>query len=129
MYFKMYNEGKDIAEYTLLHKKHKDFGTSSTMYFETICLFIDYLRPSTILDYGCGKGMLIDALKKRYKDISIYGYDPAIEGINTLPKGIDHYDFIINTDVLEHVPEEEFDNLLNTIRNLSENVFLDYITL
>jgi 2-polyprenyl-3-methyl-5-hydroxy-6-metoxy-1,4-benzoquinol methylase len=62
-----------------------------------------------VLDYGCGKGVLADQLNK-LKHISCEKYDPAIPDYDVRPKKV--FDCLINTDVLEHIPEDELDGTL-----------------
>ncbi|MFA7188430.1 MAG: class I SAM-dependent methyltransferase, partial [Alphaproteobacteria bacterium] len=89
-------------------------------YLPEISLMIDYLKPKTILDYGCGKGVLVDLLSRKYPDIKVYGYDPSVPGKNKLPKG--KIDLVINTDVLEHIPSEILPSVLKNIAKISKNV-------
>lgn len=110
-----------IEEYSKLHKDVSNYGSSGIMYLEELCLIINYLKPKSILDYGCGKGSLIKELSKLYPEIKFYGYDPAIEDKNIL--AVTNVDLVINTDVLEHIPEAELDSVINNIASLSKNVF------
>lgn len=114
-------KGENINAYRELHSNNASYGTSSIGYFEEISLIIDYLKPKRILDYGCGKGKLIEALQDKYKDIKIFGYDPAIPEYDCLPVN-EQYDLVINTDVLEHIPEEEIQETVKKIKKLSDNV-------
>lgn len=75
--------------------------------------FIKDKNPSSILDFGCGKGNLVQTLKENYPNIEVYGYDPANPKYN---KEVPCVDMVISTDVLEHV-EPEFIN--DTIEMLS----------
>ncbi|MCZ6854794.1 MAG: hypothetical protein O7G86_12830, partial [Gammaproteobacteria bacterium] len=51
------------------------------------------------------------------KDVQTYRYDPAIEQFDTMP--IVNADLVINTDVLEHIPVADVDDVLADIRRLS----------
>lgn len=62
-------------------------------------------KPSTILDYGCGQGNLKITL-----NYDIKNYDVAIEKFSQDPPVCD---FLISTDVLEHVEEECMDDVLS----------------
>jgi len=75
--------------------------------------FIKNKKPNSILDFGCGKGNLVETLKETYPGIDVFGYDPANPKYN---KDIPCVDMIISTDVLEHV-EPEF--IEDTIEMLS----------
>ena len=82
---------------------------------------VDFLKPKSILDYGCGKGNLVRSLAEKYPDIKVYGYDPAVEDFSSLP--VDKADFVVNTDVLEHIPEDELPETVARIASISQNVF------
>ena len=60
----------------------------------------------TVLDYGCGKGMIqayyhVDELWR----VAYTGYDPCVPKFAKKPTG--KFDAVICTDVLEHVPEPD----------------------
>ena len=86
-----------------------------------ISALIDYLQPKSILDYGCGKGGLVKALAEKYPKIKVYGYDPAVEQFSIMP--VDKVDLVVNTDVLEHIPEDELPETVQRIASISQNVF------
>lgn len=64
-------------------------------------------------------GALIKALAESFPDIKFYGYDPAVEGMDILP--VKEVDLVINTDVLEHIPEDELEETIEKISSLSQN--------
>ena len=111
-----------LDEYKLLHKNLPSFGSGACIYMPEICLVIDYLKPKTVLDFGCGKGNLIKELVHRYPTIEFYGYDPAIPGRDVLT--IEKADLVINTDVLEHIPENVLPGIVAKIASISDNAFL-----
>jgi hypothetical protein len=53
-------------------------------------------------------------------------YDPAIPELSNIP--IEQADMVINTDVLEHIPEVDIDEVLTHIRSFSPNVFFNIST-
>lgn len=113
-----------VEQYKLLNDKNKLYYESNLMIFNLvneISLFIDYLKPKNILDYGCGNGILLKLLKYKYPKINIDGYDPAIKEFSVISNN--HYDMIINTDVLEHIPKNDIADVLNHIKSLSNNIF------
>ncbi len=73
------------------------------------------------MDYGCGKGELVKLLQENYPFIKVCGYDPAVEEFENLPN--EKFDFVIVTDVLEHIPENELPDTLGKISALSDKVF------
>lgn len=62
------------------------------------------LRPShTVLDYGCGKGLFVDFLRAAgFPNVS--GFDPYLPRFADRAALATTYDFVLNQDVLEHVP-------------------------
>lgn len=114
---------KLTGEYRLLHEENYNYGSSSIELIEEVRLIIDYLKPKIVLDYGCGKGLLIKALLDIYPEIKFYGYDPSILEFEILP--IERADLVINTDVLEHIPEDILPNVIEKISNISQYVFFN----
>lgn len=112
---------RNLEQYKILHKTNEGYGTSGEEYINEISLMIEFLKPKTVLDYGCGKGKLLNLLKNKYPNIKFYGFDPAMEKFQNLT--VEHVDFVINTDVLEHVPSDELPQLIHDISKLSEKVF------
>ncbi|HEY6805340.1 MAG TPA: methyltransferase domain-containing protein [Pyrinomonadaceae bacterium] len=102
------------------------------MRFARTMWVFDNVRPgSTVLDLGCGAGML--ALLKRKKltivgvDLSTEcaiaakrnGYDDAFTSTLTqLPFPDQSFDYVVSLDVLGHVPFEEKDTVLAEIRRV-----------
>ncbi|ADI37539.1 putative uncharacterized protein [Waddlia chondrophila 2032/99] len=85
---------------------------------ETPCL--------TLLNYGCGKGQQyqkifrssekpdeLSTLKDYWRLKSIACYDPAYPPFEKMPKGT--FDAVICIDVLEHVPREDLEWILQEI--------------
>ena len=113
-----------VEQYKLLNDKNKLYYESNLTIFNMvneISLFIDYLKPKNILDYRCGNGVLLKLLRHKYPKINIDGYDPAIKEFSVIPNN--HYDMIINTDVLEHIPKSDIADVVNHIKSLSNNAF------
>ena len=77
--------------------------------------YISQKNPSSILDFGCGKGNLVDTLKEKYPDKTILGFDPANPEFD---KPLSNVDMIISTDVLEHI---EPDLLETTLKEIFDN--------
>lgn len=104
----------DIDLYKNLHKQKPKYGASGHNYVDKIYEFVKETRPTTILDFGCGKETLKESLLKF--DINVDGYDPAIANKGKIP--LEQYDMIITTDVLEHIHEQELDNLFSDMMKL-----------
>ena len=103
-----------------LHQINPGYGASGKKWIGRIEKIIDEYQPSSILDYGCGKGSLKKELETRF-NIPIFEYDPAITGKDNPPSDVD---LIICTDVLEHIEPEYLDNVLQHILNISKISFL-----
>jgi hypothetical protein len=114
-----------IEQYRILHKNNI-YGISSIYLLNPIKNFIDEIKPKRVLDYGCGQSSLIDVLKREYPKIEFEKYDPAIEEYSEEPNG--KYDFVICTDVLEHIPEEYLDEIIINIKNISDKIFFNIST-
>lgn len=82
--------------------------------------FIKEIDPKTIVDFGCGKGNLIDVLRNDYPNITVYGHDPANPRFDVpIPK----VDLLISTDVLEHVEPAHIDSTLTELRPKSRYIY------
>lgn len=73
---------------------------------------IEGFNPKTILDFGCGKGVLVKKLQALYPNITVTGWDPYMD--SALPLTVD---MIITTDVLEHVEPE---HVVDTLKDLGQ---------
>jgi trans-aconitate methyltransferase len=84
--------------------------------------FIVHHAPRTILDFGCGKGKLVETLKDQFPDKIITGYDPANPKFD---HSIDNkiYDLIYSSDVLEHVEPEFIDQTLAYLSTKSKYIY------
>jgi hypothetical protein len=65
-----------------------------------------------VLDYGCGRGSLAEALKPH----RCQQYDPGIPGRDVLPKPSD---VVVCTDVLEHVEPDKLESVLDHLARLT----------
>jgi len=82
------------------------------------------LRPKSILDYGCGQSELLTALALGYP-AELFWYDPAIPSIASPPAT--QVDLVLNTDVLEHIPEADLGNVVSHMASLGRDalIFVD----
>jgi 2-polyprenyl-3-methyl-5-hydroxy-6-metoxy-1,4-benzoquinol methylase len=95
--------------------KTPEYGAGGHRHAGTVKQLIDAYGHD-VLDYGCGKQTLSDAL-----GIPVHGYDPAIRGLDAEPKPAD---IVVCTDVLEHVREEELPEVLDHINSLTRKIAL-----
>lgn len=80
--------------------------------------FISQAQPKSILDFGCGKGRLVNKIKETFPNLEAYGYDPANPEFN---ESLDskRFDMIVSSDVLEHVEPEFIDETLSYLHGKS----------
>jgi len=86
------------------------------MYAPILRKIIEQYRPAELLDFGCGKQALKDALGIAEGYIP---YDPAIPGIDASPAPAD---LVVSTDVLEHIEPEYLDAVLDDLRRVTRKV-------
>lgn len=89
-------------------------------------------KPRTVLDIGCGQGFLVKRLREM--GIDAYGIDPAKYSGEQAPKYCSRYfaqnipykdksfDVVIATDVMEHIPEEDIEQVYNEMKKVGKKV-------
>lgn len=92
------------------------FGITSRHWIDAVQKLREEYSASSILDYGCGKGLLKAALG----DI-VAEYDPAIEGKDTIPSPAD---LVVCIDVLEHIEPECIASVLIDLRRCTKKAAL-----
>jgi|TARA_Y100000389_G_C17252300_1_gene408717 hypothetical protein len=110
---------RQINYYEEIHKEDPDYGNTSVKNLRLIMPNIIMLKPQSIVDYGCGKGNLLDEVGKKLSLKKTTKYDPAIPLFSREIEG--SHDLLINIDVLEHVPENEIDDLLLKMKKVADN--------
>ena len=122
--FIAYNKPELISkEYIRLNAKlHQDvptYGMSGSKHTDTVIKIVKgMITPENqfvkVLDYGAGKGMLAKSLP-----FSIEQYDPAIPEIAAIPAPAD---FVVCTDVLEHIEPDKLAFVLDDLRRVTKRV-------
>jgi len=79
--------------------------------------FMKEWNPNSLLDYGCGKGVILASLRDRYPNTICEGYDPAVSMFSSLKEK--KFECVFSNDVLEHIEPEFLDAVLQHINNLS----------
>lgn len=98
----------------LMHQNKKNYGVSGKYHAGEVR---EFMKPGeSILDYGCGQRTLEAAL-----GFKINNYDPCIPGLDAPPEPAD---FVVCTDVLEHIEPECVDAVLDDIRRLTKRIAL-----
>lgn len=96
-----------------LHDSKQSFGTKSG--YKGVNEWIEKYQPTSIIDYGCGKGMLLKTLVEKY-NLKGTGYDPGVKEFMNVPK--EPADVLVSTDVLEHIEPNYIDEVLKQIDSL-----------
>lgn len=99
-----------------LHNERPDYGCSAKQWIGMVREIASTVEPKKILDYGCGKRKLAEALSAEYE---ITSYDPCIEGFDTRPYP---HDMVCCIDVLEHIEPECLDDVLDDLARLSRKL-------
>lgn len=115
---------KLASEFRRYHKEiGKLNGGSTILSKKQIKKFIDEVKPTTILDYGCGGG-------KQYSKEKCHEYwgvdkptmyDPYIERYSEKPTG--HFDLVLCVDVLECVHYDEFHAVLDEVCSFGDAIY------
>lgn len=105
-----------------MHEDNERYGTSGHLYAEQVLEILSASGSRTVLDYGCGKNTLAQALPQ----VVVRGYDPCVPGFDAEPKPAD---MVVCTDVMEHIEPEKVDSVLAHIAYLSINVTMMVIAL
>lgn len=111
-----------------LHTNNADWGTSGQAHRNKIISLIDAHDFKSVLDFGCGKGYLVDSLRSHYNDkVNISGYDPCVDlYAHNFYLGAE---LVTCTDVLEHVEPDKIDNVLREIGLRGTKMFYFVISL
>jgi hypothetical protein len=71
--------------------------------------FLKSLRITSILDFGCGKGLAADTLKQTFPHLEVTKYDPAVTEFSKYPAG--EFELVLCFLVI-HLPELHFQKLI-----------------
>ena len=99
----------------------ENFGKRKSLpkYLESI---IDNYNPTSVLDFGCGVGSLVNTLALKYPQKNIHGYDPGNQKFSNKFKN-QKFDLVISTDVLEHIEPEFLDQTLEFLKEKSNRFY------
>ena len=134
-YKQMHKEGFDLITGDRRDPKEAYNGRSTLTFAKLIKGIIDNNKIRNMLDYGCGKGFFynnsfyLKGLKikslRDYWDAKIDLYDPCYEKNSVIDES-KIYDLVISVDVLEHIPEQDIDWVLDRIISKAKKyVFLN----
>ncbi len=95
-----------------LHKLRSDYGSNGHRYASQIRELAEAIGTKDILDYGCGKRTLEDALT----GFDVKNYDPAFEELSKSPEPAD---LVVCGDVLEHIEPECLEAVLDDLKRVT----------
>lgn len=97
-----------------LHE-NPNYGVASVSYAPLVTTLINKLKPSDMLDYGCGKGRLAQNIQPEHEMV-LEMYDPGREEFSERPSP---RQFVTCIDVLEHIEPDLLDNVLDDLKELT----------
>jgi hypothetical protein len=117
-----------------LHGRPEGYGGKGKKWAPTVAALVKHFSASSILDYGCGQGTLLQQLRKSIRNnvymglqhVRLAEYDPAIDGKDGPPS---FADLVVCTDVLEHIEPDRLPAVLEHIRGLARKAALLVIAL
>lgn len=96
---------------------NKKFSQKNFWYDDIKKFISDAPLPSSLIDYGCSRGALIEKIKTDFPSIQVVdGYDPGVAKFEQKP--VRQYDMLVSTDVIEHIEPEFLDTTLSYIESL-----------
>jgi cyclopropane fatty-acyl-phospholipid synthase-like methyltransferase len=78
------------------------------------------LQPKSVIDFGCGKGGLVRALREQ--GIEADGFDPGVKEWQQRPAKT--YDLLTCLDVFEHVEPSHLVAMLDELRALADRALM-----
>jgi len=108
---------KITPEYLALNRElhaRPDYGISGSKWAAPLLKIAEALGTRDILDYGCGKRTLEQAL-----GFPIRNYDPCIAGLDAPPEPAD---LVACTDVLEHIEPACLDEVLDDLERVTRKI-------
>jgi hypothetical protein len=107
-----------------LHQSNPSFGSKNNIP-ALLKKCLESHETKTVLDYGCGKGNVMNEVKTIYPNMQLQGYDPAVDVYSALPNQT--FDLLYSTDVLEHVERDQIDATIINLAQLTDKIMYHLI--
>lgn len=109
------------AQYVELNRElhsRGSYGMSGYKWADKVFSLAGQCDARTVLDYGCGRGTLLTALREKHSQLpfEFMEYDPAIPGKDEKPQWAD---MVVCGDVLEHIEPDCLYAVLDDIRSIA----------
>ena len=100
------------------HELNAGWGVGGKRHYNPIVDLIKSRGFKTVLDYGCGQGVIGKTLlaQKVLRPDQLQMYDPGMPGLGIEPRPAD---LVISTDVMEHIEPALLDNVLAHVQRLA----------
>lgn len=95
--------------------KSKSWGNTAATRAQRILKQADKVHETTILDYGSGYGAFKQLVDKQYPMYDVIEYEPGRPEVSNPPEP---QNYVICTDVLEHVEPECIDAVLDDLKRV-----------
>ena len=99
-----------------MHRDRTDFGANGKKWLPAVLDIAG--EGDTILDYGCGRGSLKQAISSKF---DVREYDPGIPGKDQKPEPAD---IVVCTDVAEHIEPEYLNDFINDLLRVTKKKLL-----
>lgn len=105
-----------------MHRDKPQYGTQGGGWFKVIAELCLLIQARSILDFGCGKGILANRLED-FGAFDVRRYDPAVPEWSATPEPAD---LVICTDVMEHIEPDYLDATFDELQRLARTaVFMN----
>ncbi len=100
------------AQLLLMHEQNPKWGGAGRIHVEGVKEFAAEIGAKSVLDYGCGRGLLTT------EDVGlpVARYDPGMPEWSALPGPAD---LVVCTDVIEHSEPDKLDTMLDHLWKLA----------
>ena len=112
-----------IGDYEKRHSRSgQPYGYSGHNSLPCLLPHVLALKPSSLIDYGCGRSDLAFRLGRKAGIRRVERYEPAIKELSRRPT--ERFDLLVNVDVFEHIPDEEIDSAARDMAGCAKHVIL-----
>ena len=126
--YKLFHENGFKKDNIITPGESTFLGYSLTKWILEIKEIININKCNSLLDFGCGKGFLYKNKFKindqEYRNLlecwkldDVYLYDPGVKEFSVYP--VRKFDGLICTDVIEHIPENDILQFIDSLFKLS----------